>query len=98
MTFAERAAKRARAIYGAALFSTLMQQESATGLSGLSTNGRSIAARPRRAHRAPLPPRRPGFDPCNFGFWGICLVGNPLILLSCGASARERCATGLMST
>ena len=30
MTFAERAAKRARAIYEAALFSTLMQQESAT--------------------------------------------------------------------
>ena len=30
MTHAERAAKRARAIYEAALFSTLMQQESAT--------------------------------------------------------------------
>ena len=30
MTYAERAAKRARAIYEAALFSTLMQQESAT--------------------------------------------------------------------
>jgi hypothetical protein len=29
MTFAERAEKRARAIYKAALFSTLMQQESA---------------------------------------------------------------------
>ena len=29
MTFAERAEKRARAIYEAALFSTLMQQESA---------------------------------------------------------------------
>ena len=29
MTYAERAAKRARAIYEAALFSTLMQQESA---------------------------------------------------------------------
>jgi hypothetical protein len=30
MTYAERAEKRARAIYEAALFSTLMQQESAT--------------------------------------------------------------------
>ena len=30
MTYAEGAAKRARAIYEAALFSTLMQQESAT--------------------------------------------------------------------
>lgn len=30
MTYAERAAKRARAIYEAALFSTLMQHESAT--------------------------------------------------------------------
>jgi hypothetical protein len=30
MTCAERAEKRARAIYEAALFSTLMQQESAT--------------------------------------------------------------------
>jgi hypothetical protein len=30
MTDAERAAKRARAIYEAALFSTLMQQESVT--------------------------------------------------------------------
>jgi hypothetical protein len=30
MTYAERAEKRARAIYEAALFSTLMQQEGAT--------------------------------------------------------------------
>ena len=30
MTYADRAEKRARAIYEAALFSTLMQQESAT--------------------------------------------------------------------